>query len=167
MGSSVARALVPKNHLARSYLPQPCRQSVASTRVLPLARGGCAEALSIGTVETPPRQSICKIASLLGAALGSSLPATPPLVPDTRTITASASLAFAPATLTVSAGDTVTFAFQSVSHNVFFDAQTGTPANIEGSNTNTSIARVFTTAGTYHYTCHIHPFMEGTVVVTE
>jgi len=49
----------------------------------------------------------------------------------------------------------------------FFDAQTGTPANIEGSNTNSSITRVFTTAGTYHYTCHIHPFMEGSGVVTD
>lgn len=90
----------------------------------------------------------------------------PPPATAPRTITASASLAFAPATLTVSAGETVTFAFQSIAHNVFFDAQTGTPANIDGSNANTSITRVFTTAGTYHYTCHIHPFMEGTVVVS-
>jgi plastocyanin len=91
----------------------------------------------------------------------------PPPPPDPRTITASPSLAFAPATLTVSVGDTVTFAFQSVAHNAFFDAQAGTPANIEGSNTNSSITRVFTTAGTYRYTCHIHPFMEGTVVVVQ
>jgi len=112
------------------------------------------------------------LAALTAAACGGSSGgyggiSSPPPVPDPRTITASASLAFAPATLTVSAGDTVTFAFQSVAHNVFFDAQTGTPANIEGSNTNSSVARVFTTAGTYHYTCHIHPFMEGTVVVVQ
>jgi len=111
------------------------------------------------------------LAALTATACGGSsggyggISSPPPPVPDPRTITASASLAFAPATLTVSAGDTVTFAFQSVAHNVFFDAQTGTPANIDGSNANNSITRVFTTPGTYHYTCHIHPFMEGTVVV--
>jgi plastocyanin len=110
------------------------------------------------------------LAALSAAACGGSSGgyggiSSPPPPTDSRTITASASLAFAPATLTVSAGDTVTFAFQSVAHNVFFDAQTGTPANVEGSNANSSITRVFTTSGTYHYTCHIHPFMEGTVVV--
>ena len=111
------------------------------------------------------------LAALTAAACGGSsggyagISSPPPPATDPRTITASASLTFAPSTLTVSAGDTVTFAFQSVAHNVFFDAQTGTPANIDGSNTNSSVTRVFTTSGTYHYTCHIHPFMEGTVVV--
>jgi len=28
-----------------------------------------------------------------------------------------------------------------------------------------SIQRTFATAGNYHYTCHIHPGMQGTVVV--
>jgi len=122
---------------------------------------------------TPTTRLITILAALITTACGGSsggyggIASPPPPTVDPRMVTASASLAFAPATLTVTVGDTVTFAFQSVPHNVFFDAQTGTPANIEGSNTNTSIARVFTTAGTYHYTCHIHPFMEGTVVVTE
>jgi plastocyanin len=110
------------------------------------------------------------LAALTAAACGGSSGgyggiSSPPPPTDPRTVTASASLAFAPAALTVSAGETVTFAFESVPHNVFFDAQTGTPANIDGSNANSSVARVFTTPGTYHYTCHIHPFMEGTVVV--
>lgn len=89
----------------------------------------------------------------------------PPPPPNDRTVTASAALAFGPSTLTVQAGQTVTFAFASVAHNVFFDAKAGAPADIGGSNANTSVDRVFTTPGTYHYTCHIHPFMEGTVVV--
>jgi plastocyanin len=84
---------------------------------------------------------------------------------DGRTVTASSALAFGPSTLTVNAGDAVTFAFQSVAHNVFFDAAAGAPTNIEGSNANVSVQRTFTTPGTYQYTCHIHPSMHGTVVV--
>jgi plastocyanin len=86
-------------------------------------------------------------------------------VPDSKTITASSALAFGPASLTVNAGDVVTFAFGTIAHNVFFDAQTGAPADISGSNANVSVTRTFTTPGTYRYTCHIHPFMVGTVVV--
>ena len=89
----------------------------------------------------------------------------PPPPPDPRTVTATSSLTFGPTSLTVAVGDTVTFDFQSIAHNVFFDPQPGAPADIAGSNANTSVTRVFTTAGTYHYTCHIHPFMQGTIVV--
>jgi plastocyanin len=85
--------------------------------------------------------------------------------PPSNTVAATPSLAFTPATLTVNPGDAVTFAFGSVAHNVFFDAQAGVPGDIQGNNSNVSIARTFTAAGTYAYTCHIHPSMHGTVVV--
>jgi plastocyanin len=48
---------------------------------------------------------------------------------------------------------------------VFFRAQSGAPADIPGINANTSVARTFTTPGSYQYDCHIHPGMRGTVVV--
>ncbi|MGN6392848.1 MAG: cupredoxin domain-containing protein [Gemmatimonadales bacterium] len=85
--------------------------------------------------------------------------------PDAHTVAASADLRFTPSSLEVNAGEAVTFAFGAVGHNVFFDAQAGAPANIEGTNANTSIQRTFATPGTYSYTCHIHPEMHGTVVV--
>ena len=98
-----------------------------------------------------------------GSSGGSTAPPPPP--GNGRTIDATASLTFTPTSLTVNAGDTVVFAFGSVAHNVFFSAQTGAPQNIGGSNANVSVSRIFTTAGTYHYACGIHPFMQGTVVV--
>jgi len=101
-----------------------------------------------------------------GGSSGYGSTAPPTTTPGNgRTIDATPALAFGPATLTVNAGDTVTFAFGAVAHSVFFDPQGGAPANIEGSNANVSFTRTFATPGTYRYTCHIHPFMHGTVVV--
>jgi plastocyanin len=89
----------------------------------------------------------------------------PPPATGGNTVAATPSLTFSPATISVHAGDAVTFAFGSVVHNVFFASQAGAPADIDGTNSNVSIQRTFTTAGTYQYTCHIHPSMHGTVVV--
>ena len=82
-----------------------------------------------------------------------------------KTVAATPSLTFTPGTLPVNVGDNVTFAFGSVPHNVFFTQQAGAPADIAGNNTNVSITRTFATAGTYTYTCHIHPSMQGTIEV--
>ena len=90
-------------------------------------------------------------------------PTTPP--PAANAVAATAALAFTPETLHVTAGDVVTFAFGSVPHNVFFATQAGAPADIAGNNADVSITRTFATAGTYGYTCHIHPAMHGAVVV--
>jgi len=108
--------------------------------------------------------ALALIAVTLGACGGGG-DGTPTSPGDGRTVAATPSLAFTPASLTVNAGETVTFAFGGVAHNVFFDAQAGAPGNIDGTNANVSVQRAFATAGTYPYSCHIHPSMHGTVVV--
>jgi plastocyanin len=59
----------------------------------------------------------------------------------------------------------VTWVFGSVGHNVTFDVVPDAPADIAGANSNTSISRVFSTAGTYNFHCNIHPSMTGFVIV--
>ena len=105
------------------------------------------------------------MAMACGGSDGYGTTAPPPPPPAANTVAATPSLTFTPTTLSVNAGDAVTFAFGSVPHNVFFTQQTGAPADIAGNNTNVSITRTFARAGTYAYTCHIHPSMLGTIVV--
>jgi plastocyanin len=110
----------------------------------------------------------CLAANACGGGGGYGSPtATPPTPtpPVADHVDATASLAFTPTTLTTQAGHAVTFAFGSVGHNIFFDVATGAPANIPGVNSNTSVSRTFDTPGTFTYSCHIHPFMQGRVVV--
>lgn len=93
-------------------------------------------------------------------------PATPQTPPTAVTVKATPSIAFDPSPATVATGGTVTFAFGSVAHNVFFDAGAGAPADISGTNANANVMRTFPTAGTFTYNCHIHPGMAGTIRVS-
>jgi plastocyanin len=85
---------------------------------------------------------------------------------STNVVQATAGLAFTPAVISIHPGDSVTWQFASVGHNVTFDAVTGVPASILGTNANVNITRTFANAGTYTYHCTIHPSMTGTVTVT-
>ena len=70
---------------------------------------------------------------------------------------------FSPATLTVAAGQSVTFT------NKDDDAHTVTAVDgtfdSKGLDTGGVWHHVFNKAGTYRYFCQLHPFMRGTIVV--
>jgi plastocyanin len=83
----------------------------------------------------------------------------------TATVNATPDIAFNPSPVKIVPGGTITFAFGSVAHNVYFNAVAGAPADIPGNNAGTSVSRTFASAGTYVYNCHIHPGMTGTIVV--
>ena len=102
---------------------------------------------------------------------GSGTEMTTPVTPAPQTpvpaaeVAATSALAFDPPVVTITQGGTVTFDFQSVAHNVFFDGVAGAPQSITQPTANTSVTLSFQTPGTFAYTCHIHPYMHGTVTV--
>jgi plastocyanin len=114
------------------------------------------------------RSMVAMVGGLALASCGSDdspLPTTQN-PPPANTVQATTSNTFNPSTLTVSVGTTVTFAFASVAHNVFFDnAPAGAPANITAPTANQSVTRVFSTAGSFPYNCHLHNGMSGRIVV--
>ena len=83
--------------------------------------------------------------------------------PATAAVTASAGNQFQPSQVTIARGGTVTWTFAAL-HNVTFQSGNGVPANIPNTSSG-SVSRTFTTAGTFNYTCTIHPGMNGSVVV--
>jgi len=107
---------------------------------------------------------VCTGAALLACGGSDSTTGTNNNNNNAATINATNADTFNPSTLTVTAGTTVTFVFQQVTHNVTF-VGSGAPANIPDA-VNTSVTRTFPTAGTFNFTCTLHPGMAGTVVVT-
>jgi plastocyanin len=73
-------------------------------------------------------------------------------------------IAFQPAEVTVSAGDTVTWTNNdSAGHDVTADSfSSGEPGAMANGDT---FEHTFEEAGTFDYVCTVHPGMEGTVVV--
>jgi len=84
------------------------------------------------------------------------------------TVVASATLAFIPSDVTIDAGSTVEWHFESVMHTVTFYDQLNVglfhAVNI-GPTSNAVVARTFPSRGTYSYQCSIHPAMIGTINV--
>jgi plastocyanin len=86
-----------------------------------------------------------------------------PAGPDAITIT---NFAFAPTTLTIPVGTTVTWTNQDEEpHTVV--SNDGSTFHSPGMGTKGTYTFTFTNAGTFDYVCSIHPFMHGSVVVTK
>jgi plastocyanin len=76
-----------------------------------------------------------------------------------------AKFSFAPASVTITRGGTVTWSNgNGVAHNVTFATAAGAPTNT-GNFTSETVSRTFNTAGAYSYSCTNHPGMTGTGTV--
>lgn len=94
---------------------------------------------------------------------GNSSSTTSSSGPSTHNVMISG-FAFSPSTLTIKAGDTVTWTNQdSVAHTVVSDSgsEISSPSIPQGG----SYSHTFTSAGTYNYHCSIHPSMTGQIIV--
>jgi len=80
-------------------------------------------------------------------------------------------MSFSPATITVKKGTTVTWTNKdSVGHNVVSDSDApagGPPKTASLLSKDQTFSFKFDTVGTFSYHCAPHPFMQGTVEVTE
>ena len=76
-----------------------------------------------------------------------------------------AKFSFAPASVTITRGGTVTWSnANGIAHNVTFASAAGAPQST-GNFLSGSITRTFDTVGSYSYSCTNHPGMTGTVKV--
>jgi plastocyanin len=123
------------------------------------------------TINPAPRRR--RIALLLGAAGVTALlaAALPELTAAREAVAAAASpatvtidnFAFAPATLTVAAGTTVTWKNEDDSpHRIGDKNGTFKSAALD---TDDSFSHTFATPGEYPYICTIHPYMVGKIIV--
>lgn len=74
--------------------------------------------------------------------------------------------AFAPASLTVPVGTTVTWTNKDEEPHTVVSSD-GTTFHSPGMGTDATFSFTFQNAGTFAYICSIHPMMHGTVVVTK
>ncbi len=74
-------------------------------------------------------------------------------------------VAFDPASLTIAAGDTVTWQFSGAIHNVTFTGAAPPGGSIGDQAVGTDVKRVFPSAGTFAYECTRHAGMTGEVIV--
>lgn len=89
--------------------------------------------------------------------------AAPALAADAATVVLARDFMFTPAAITVKAGSTVTWTNRDDEpHTVVSDAGLFRSGALD---TDDSFSYRFDKAGTYHYSCSIHPRMVGTIVV--
>ncbi|OBG60233.1 MULTISPECIES: cupredoxin family copper-binding protein [unclassified Mycobacterium] len=122
-----------------------------------------AAALAVAAVLAGCSASRPAAGSSPGVSMGSTS-VTAPAAPATGNQVNIDGFAFAPVTLTVTAGTTVTWTNRDEEpHTV---AASDGSFHSPGMGTGATFTHTFTDPGTFDYVCSIHPMMHGTVVVT-
>src|ERR1700756_5235990 len=112
---------------------------------------------------TPGMPGMSGMPSMPGASPGAASPTGSPVAVAGDQVTID-NFAFAPATLTVKVGSTVTWTNKDEEpHTV---AASDGSFHSPGMGTGATFTHTFSTAGAFDYVCSIHPMMRGTVVVT-
>jgi plastocyanin len=159
-GSVLTGATLQLSAVARDQnggtMSVPFTWSSGNTAVATVNGNGVVTGLTVGTAN---------ISASSGAVSGSLSVSVANATPtNAATVEATNALTFTPATVVITRGGTVTWNFAATQHNVSFSGGTGAPTNI-GNTANTSVSRVFNSAGTFDYNCTLHFGMSGQVVV--
>jgi len=108
------------------------------------------------------------VSCIVVACGGSDSTTTPPTSTNKTVDVFTGGTTFSPSQLAIKTGDTLRFNFaiapDGMGHDVTFTQKTGVPQNIPVTKTGT-VARVFTTKGSFHFDCFVHPGMSGDVDV--
>jgi plastocyanin len=113
---------------------------------------------------TPGMPGMSGMPSMPGASTGTAAPTAGPAAATGDQVTID-NFAFAPATLTVKVGGTVTWTNRDEEpHTV---AASDGSFHSPGMGTGATFSHTFSTAGKFDYVCSIHPSMHGSVVVTQ
>jgi plastocyanin len=113
---------------------------------------------------TPGMPGMSPMPPVTGASTGAPSATDSPAAAAGDAVTID-NFAFAPATLTVKAGSTVTWTNKDEEpHTV---AATDGSFHSPGMGTGATFSHAFPSAGKFDYVCSIHPSMHGTVVVTQ
>lgn len=129
---------------------------------IPIAVGGAASKARTKTNRILGGR-LARTAITAGAA-GSLLLAAQTFAAD-QTVTIGPSLSFAPASVIVAPGETVTWVWTGASHSTTSDTTTGPEAWDSGiRSTGPPFSHTFSTPGTYPYYCVVHSFPGGTTM---
>lgn len=141
----------------------PAAAANASTAIAP-GSGQPTLAGAPGATATGPLTDTSSMPSMtMTAATGSS---GAPVAPVGGNAVSISGFAFAPASLTVKAGTTVTWTNKDSDAHTVTSQGSGGPLGSAALSTGQSYSYTFTKPGTYSYLCTIHPFMTATVTVT-
>jgi plastocyanin len=141
--------------------------------VLVLMVAGCSSPASVkapsvtfGSMSTTPGMpAMSGMPPMPNMPAGTGVSTAAPAAPASGNAVNIDNFAFAPATLTVPAGSTVTWTNRDEEpHTVVAnDGSFHSP----GMDSQATFSYTFTKAGTFDYVCSVHPFMHATVVVTQ
>jgi plastocyanin len=126
-----------------------------------------APSATVATVSgaTPGMPGMSAMPSMPEAPAGTSASATGSPAPVAGDAVSIENFAFAPATLTVRVGSTVTWTNHDEEPHTI--AASDGSFHSPGMGSQGTYSHTFPTAGKFDYICSIHPYMHGTVVVTQ
>ena len=122
-----------------------------------VSAGGLVTAVALGTATITATGTVGTVTQTR------TVPVTVAAPSPNAQVSATGASTFEPPTVVIVPGGVVTWTF-AIEHNVTFGSSGPTGGNIPNTSTG-SVQRTFPNAGTYNYTCTLHPGMAGTVTV--